>query len=113
MCVKKISVFTANFLGNTQILILAEAPLRFVLKVFSVLRRWRARYSVPSGCLGRTVVQNLTPDVAFLTVRLCSLVGTGPEGLYKLILCKFGHICATGSTPMRLETILCEMDGSV
>ena len=59
---------------NTQILILAEATLRFVLKVFSVLRRWRARYSVPSGCLGRTVVQNLTPDVAFLTVRLCSLI---------------------------------------
>ena len=58
---------------NTQILILAEATLRFVLKVFSVLRRWRARYSVPSGCLGRTVVQNLTPDVAFLTVRLCVL----------------------------------------
>ena len=54
---------------NTQILILAEAPLRFVLKVFSVLRRWRARYSVPSGCLGRTVVQNLTPDVAFLLIN--------------------------------------------
>ena len=52
---------------NTQILILGEAPLRFVLKVFSVLRRWRARYSVPSGCLGRTVVQNLTPDVAWLS----------------------------------------------
>ena len=42
-------------------LILAEASLRFVLKV---MRRWRARYSVPSGCLGHTVVQNLTPDVA-------------------------------------------------
>ena len=60
----------------TQILIPAEATLRFVLKVFSVLRRWRARYSVPSGCLGHTVVQNLTPDVAFLTVRLCLLAGT-------------------------------------
>ena len=34
--------FRPNF-GNTQILILAEAPLRFVLKVFSVLRRGRAR----------------------------------------------------------------------
>ena len=60
-------------LDHTEILILDEAPLRFVLKVFSVLRRWREWYSVPSGCLGRTVVQNLTPDVAFLTVRLCSL----------------------------------------
>ena len=51
-------------ISYTQILILAVATLRFVLKVFSVLRRWRARYSVPSGCLGCTVVQNLTPDVA-------------------------------------------------
>ena len=56
-----------SFFYHTQILILAEATLRFVLKVFSVLRRWRARYSVPSGCLGRTVVQNLTPDVAWLS----------------------------------------------
>ena len=45
-------------------MILSEAPLRFVLKVFSVLRRWRARYTVPSSCSGHTVVQNLTPDVA-------------------------------------------------
>ena len=64
--------------GNTQILILAEATLRFVLKVFSVLHRWRARYSMPSGCLGRTVVQNLTPDVAItmkhrLRIRLSIL----------------------------------------
>ena len=61
--------------ANTQILILSEAPLRFVLKVFSVLRRWRARYTVPSGCLGRTVVQNLTPDVASITNTAYLLVG--------------------------------------
>ena len=55
-------------------MILAGATLRFVLKVFSVLRRWRARYSVPSGCLGRTVVQNLTPDVAWLSKQdICIL----------------------------------------
>ena len=52
-------------------MILVEATLRFVLKVFSVLRRWRARYSVPSGCLGRTVVQNLTPDVALFINKPC------------------------------------------
>ena len=37
------SIFTREGASNTQILILAEAPLRFVLKVFSVLRRGRAR----------------------------------------------------------------------
>ena len=58
-----------------KILILGEAPLRFVLKVFSVLRRWRARYSVPSGCLGCTVVQNLTPDVAITMKHRLRIAG--------------------------------------
>ena len=58
-------------------MIRGEAPLRFVLKVFSVLRRWRARYSVPSGCLGCTVVQNITPDVAItMNHRLRILLAT-------------------------------------
>ena len=69
----------------TQILILAEATMRFVLKVFSVLRRWRARYSVPSGCLGRTVVQNLTPDVAFLLIN-ASLLGRAKIILVKMLI---------------------------
>ena len=62
---------------NGYILIHGEAPLRFVLKVFSVLRRWRARYSVPSGCLGRTVVQNLTPDVAWLSKQDICIIRRG------------------------------------
>ena len=36
------------------------------------------------------------------------LVGTSPEDHYKLILCKFGQICATGNDLMQLKTILCK-----
>ena len=75
---------SSNFLPipNTQILINAEAPLRFVFKVFSVLRRWRARYSVPPGCLGHTVVQNLTPDVAS-TINNASVLIIGWSGGFR------------------------------
>lgn len=46
-----------NRVGHTHAMILSAAPRRFVLKLFSVRCRGRARNSVPSGCLGQNVVQ--------------------------------------------------------
>ena len=45
----------------------------------------------------------------FLIIQLLQkLVGSCPQSHYKLILCKFGQICATDNVPMQLGTILIE-----